>query len=66
MTDKEVVLENAARKIGMLARAIRDRDIELFDSLTHDIRDSGHCYYREICVDVDLCEVKDILDRGDL
>lgn len=66
MIDKNLILENAARKLERLARVIRDRDLETFDDLTHNIMDSGYCSYREICVDVDLCEVKDILDRGDL
>lgn len=66
MNDKNAVLENAARGLEMLARVIRDRDLETFDDLTHDIMDGAYCSFSQICVNVDLCAVREILDRGDL
>ena len=65
MKDKNTVLENAARALERIAMCIRERDIETFDDLTHDVM-GAYCSFSQICVDVDLCEVREILDRGDL
>ena len=45
--------------------SIREKDIESFDDLTHEVMEV-YCDFSQICVDVDLCEVRRILDRGGL
>lgn len=66
MIDKNLILENAARALERIAMCIRERDIESFGDLTHDIMDGAYCSFSQICVNVDLCEVREILDRGDV
>jgi hypothetical protein len=65
MNDKNAVLESAARELEMLARVIRERDIESFDDLTHDIS-GAYCAFSQICVNTDLCAVREILGSGEL
>ena len=65
MIDKNAVLENAALALERIAMSIREKDIESFDDLTHEVMEV-YCDFSQICVDVDLCEVRRILDRGGL
>ena len=64
MIDKNVILERAALALERIAMCIREKDIESFDELTHDAM-GAYCSFSQICVDVDLCEVREIIDRID-
>lgn len=62
MGDKNAILERAARALERLATYIREKDLESFDESTHDVM-GAYCSFSQICVDVDLCEVREIIDR---
>lgn len=61
MSDKNAILERAARELEMLARVIRAKDLETFNELTHDV-EGAYCAFNQVCVNVNLCEVLEILE----
>lgn len=56
------ILNKAARKLELLAQAIRDENKELFDDLTFDA-DELHCQGVGIVANVDLDEVYYVIFR---
>lgn len=62
MSDKNAILESAARELEMIAAIIRKKDLESFNELTHDIL-GAYCAFSQICVNVNLCEVLEILEE---
>lgn len=61
MTHRDI-LEQAARKLELLAQFIRDENFDGFESLTYNIA-GAYCTLNEVCVNVDLNEVETILSR---
>lgn len=62
MSDKNAILESAARQLEMIATSIREKDLESFNELTHDMQ-GAYCAFSQICVNADLCEVLEILEK---
>ena len=60
MSDKNAILERVALGLEKIATCIREKDIELFDKLTHDVM-GPHCSFSQICVDVDLSKAREII-----
>lgn len=65
--EKQAILNKAARKLELLALAIRDENKELFDDLTYDADygvDDAYCPSVGIVANVDLDEVHEIIFRS--